>query len=92
MKTKKEKKKNLNRSNLFGLVINPKYNQVIDWKSMSVLEMDNKLKELKFLNRFVITDILNKIRLQNVNKNYTDIADFVGQLKIGEELRYRIIN
>ena len=78
-------KKNMNRSNLFGVVINPKFDQVIDWKSMSVLEMDNKLNELKFPDRFVITDILNKIRLQNVNKNYTDIVDFLGQLEIGTE-------
>ena len=83
MKTKKEKKKNMNRSKLFGLVINPKYDQVIDWKSMSILEIDNKLKELKFPDRFVITDILNKIHLQNVNKNYTDIVNFLGQLETG---------
>ena len=53
--------------------------------SMSVLGIDNKLKELKFPDRFVITEILNKIRLQNVNKNYTDIVDFLGQLEIGTE-------
>lgn len=81
----KEKKKNMNRSNLFGVVINLKFDQVINWKSMSVLEMNNKLKELKFPDRFVITEILNKIRLQNVNKNYTDIVDFYGQLEIGTE-------
>jgi len=32
-----------------------------------------------------MTDILNKICLQNVNTNYTDIVDFVNQLKIGTE-------
>ena len=32
-----------------------------------------------------MNDILNKIRLQNVNKNYTDIVDFVGQLETGTE-------
>ena len=85
MKISKEKKKNLNRSKLFGIVINPKLDQSINWKDMSVLEIDNKLKELNFLDRFLMTDILNKIRLQNVNKNYTDIADFVGQLEIGGE-------
>ena len=36
-----KKKKNMNRSNLFGVVINPKFDRVIDWKSMSSLEMNN---------------------------------------------------
>jgi hypothetical protein len=31
---------------------------------MSNLEMENKLKELKFPNLFVMTDILNQIYLQ----------------------------
>ena len=42
--------------------------------------MENKLKELKFPDRFVMTNISNRIRLQNVNKNYTDIEDLMGQL------------
>ena len=58
---------------------------MIDWKSMSSLKMENKLKELKFLDRFVMLDILNKIRVQNVNKNYTYIEDFMGQLETGTE-------
>ena len=85
MKVTKEKKKNVSRSKLFGIVINPKVDKMIDWKSMSSLEMENKLKELKFPDRFVMTDILNQIRLQNVNKNYTDIEDFMGQLETGTE-------
>ena len=85
MKVTKEKKKNVSRSKLFGVVINPKFNEMIDWKSMSNLEMENKLKELKFPGRFVMTDILNKIQLQNVNKNYTGIEDFMGQLETGTE-------
>lgn len=85
MKVTKEKKKNVSRSKLFGIVINPKVDDMIDWKSMSSLEMENKLKELKFPDRFVMTDILNQIRLQNVNKNYTDIEDFMGQLETGTE-------
>ena len=47
--------------------------------------MDNKLNELRFPDRFVMRDILNQIRLQNVNKNYTDIEDFMGQLETGTE-------
>ena len=85
MKVTKEKKKNVSRSKLFGIVINPKVDEVVDWKSMSSLEIGNKLKELKFPNRFIMTDILNQIRLQNVNKNYSDIEDFMGQLETGTE-------
>ena len=48
MKVTKEKKKNVSRSKLFGIVINPKVDKMIDQKSMSSLEMENKLKELKF--------------------------------------------
>ena len=85
MKVTKEKKKNVSRSKLFGIVINPKVDEVVDWKSMSSLEIDNKLNELRFPDRFVMTDILNQVRLQNVNKNYTDIEDFMGQLETGTE-------
>ena len=85
MKVTKEKKKNVSRSKLFGIVINPKVDNMIDWKSMTSLEIKNKLKELKFPDRFVMMDILNQIRLENVNKNYTNIEDFRGQLEIGTE-------
>ena len=34
MKVVKEKKKNMNRSKLFGVVINPKFDGIVDWKSM----------------------------------------------------------
>ena len=85
MKVTKEKKKNVSRSKLFGIVVNPKVDEMVDWKSMSSLEMENKLKELRFPDRFLMTDILNQIRLQNVNKNYTDLEDFMGQLETGTE-------
>jgi len=85
MKITKEKKKNVSRSKLFGIVVNPKVDEMVDWKSMSSLEMENKLKELRFPDRFTMTDILNQIRLQNVNKNYTDLEDFMGQLETGTE-------
>lgn len=81
MKVTKEKKKNVNRSKLFGMMINSKTKYRINWKSMSSLEIDNKLKELQFPDPFVIT--VNQIRLQNVSKNYTDIEDFMGQLETG---------
>ena len=46
MKVTKENKKNVSRSKLFGIVINPKTEDIIDWKSMSSLGMENKLKKL----------------------------------------------
>ena len=85
MKVAKQKSKNVSRSKLFGIVVTPKVDKTVDWKSMSNLEMENKLKELRFPDRFVMTDILNQIRLQNVNKNYTNIEDFMGQLETGTE-------
>lgn len=91
MKVTREKKKNVSRSKLFGIVINPKIDEVVDWKSMSGLEIDNKLNELRFPDRFVMTNILNQIRLQNVNKNYTDIEDFMGQLETGVFPNFPII-
>ena len=63
MKVTKVKKKNVNRSKLFGVVINPKFYEMIDWKSMSSLEMKNKLKELKFQDRFCMIKILNQIQI-----------------------------
>ena len=40
----KTKKVNKNRSKLFGIVINPKLYEQMDWKSLSSLEMGEKLK------------------------------------------------
>ena len=33
MKVTKEKKKNVSRSKLFGIVVNPKVDEMVDWKS-----------------------------------------------------------
>ena len=64
-------------------MINSKVDEIIDWKLMSGLEMEKKL--IKFLDRFVMTDILNQIRIQNINKNCADIEDFMGRLGTGTE-------
>ena len=79
---KKEKHKHIK---LFSVVINPKFDEVIDWKLMSYSEMENKLKQLKFPDRFLMTNILTEVRVQNVNKNYTEIENFIGQLETGTE-------
>ena len=83
----KSKKVNKNpaRGKLFGVVINPKLNESIEWKEMSTFEIESSLKKLKFPNRFILTDILNELEIENVHKNKTVTDDFVGQLEIGTE-------
>ena len=78
-------KKNPARAKLFGIVINPKLDEPIEWKEMSSVEIESSLKKLKFPNRFVMTEILNELEVQNVHKNKTSVDDFVGQLEIGTE-------
>ena len=75
--------KNTARGKLFGIVINPIVDKSIEWKGMSNGVIVSNLKELKFPNKFVITDILNELHIQNVHKNKTSVNDFVGQLEIG---------
>ena len=78
-------RKNPARGKLFGVVINPKLNEAIEWKKMSEVEIESNLKKFKFPNRFVLTDILNELEIENVHKNKTVTDDFVGQLEIGTE-------
>ena len=54
---------------------------------MSDVKIRNKLKELKFPNRFCIAEILNEVEFENVNKNNTDAQDFESQLEISMEVR-----
>ncbi len=65
----KKFKKNMNRSKLFGVIVNPKVEEAVEWKSMSNVEIVDKLKELKYTNRYVMTENLNRFQLVNVNKN-----------------------
>ena len=81
----KKVNKNPARGKLFGVVINPKLNEPIKWKGMSRVEIESSLKKFKFPNRFVLTDILNELEIENVHKNKTVTDDFVGQLEIGTE-------
>lgn len=57
----------------------------IDWKSLSSVEVGEKLKELKFVNKFLVTEYLNNLEVENVSKNQTVIKDFTGQLELGTE-------
>lgn len=78
-------KKNLARAKLFSMVTTPKLDEPIEWKKMSSVEIESSLKKLKFPNRFVMTEILNELEVQNIHKNKTSVDDFVGQLEIGTE-------
>ena len=69
----KTKKVNKNRSKLFGIVINPKLDKRMTWESLSSVEVGEKLKELKFLNKFLLTEYLNNLKVENVSKNLTGI-------------------
>ena len=81
----KAKNVNKNRSRLFGIVINPKLSEKINWKDLSISEINLKLKEVKFLNKFILIDYLNNLEVENVSKNITYIKDFTGQLELGEK-------
>ena len=81
----KTKKVNKNRSKLFGIVINPKLDERITWESLSSLEVGEKLKELKFVNKFLVTEYLNNLEVENVSNNLTGVKDFSGQLELGTE-------
>ena len=76
----KTKKVNKNQSKLFGIVINPKLD-----KRISILEVGEKLKEVKFLNKFLLTEYLNNLEVENLSNNLTIIEDFRGQLELGTE-------
>ena len=85
LKTRKINK-NKNRSKLFGIVINPKLDKTINWKSLSIEELKNKLKEIKFLDKFLLRKYLNDLKIENVSKNLTNINNFVGQLELGKNI------
>lgn len=79
-------KMNKARSKTFGIVINPKIeNQDIDWKSLTVDQISEKLKELDFLNKNDLTAILNTLEFNNVHENPTTVEDFEGQFELGDE-------
>lgn len=67
----KAKNVNKNRSKLFGIIINPKLSEKTNWKDLSISEINLKLKEIKFLNKFMLIDYLNNLEVENVSKNIT---------------------
>lgn len=57
----------------------------MNWESLSSLEVGEKLKEMKFLNKFLLTEYLNNLEVENVSNNLIGIQDFSGQLELGTE-------
>ena len=49
--------------------MNPKLDEEINWKDLSI-------SEIKFINKFLLTDYLNNLEVENVSKNLTSIKDF----------------
>ena len=81
------KKVNKNRSKLFGVVINPKLNEKINWENFSISDINLKLKEIKFINKFLLINYLKELEVENVSKNVTYVKDFTGQLELGTKSR-----
>ena len=52
---------------------------------MSNVDIELNLKKLKFPNRLVLIDILNKSEIDNIHKNKTFVDDFVGQLELSTD-------
>lgn len=83
---KENKSVNSQRSNTFGIVINPLLkDQIIDWKSLGEKEKKLKLDELAFPSYHDMSETLNILEFQNVNGNLTGIEDFEGQFELGTE-------
>lgn len=75
-------KKNLSSRKLFDVMINPKFDESFQWKEILNVKIESNLKKLNFPSRFIVTGILNELKIQNVHKNKTEISDFVDQLEI----------
>ena len=66
---KNSKVVNRNHSKLVGIVMNPKLSEIVDWKNMSISEIGEKLKQLKFLDKYLLTEYLNNLEVINVSNN-----------------------
>lgn len=71
-----KKQKKLYRSKEFEIIINSKFDELIDWNSMSNVEI---------LDKFVMTQTLNELVLENSNSNLSKIEEFEGQLELGNK-------
>jgi len=52
---------------------------------MTISEVGKKLKQLRVLDKYLLTEYLNGLEVINVSNNKTSINDFVGQLGLGTE-------
>lgn len=83
MNKHKTKVKNDYRGKTFGVVINPKIEgESINWNNLTSLEVEEKLNELEFIEKSILTLILNKLEISNINKRSTILEDFEGQLEL----------
>lgn len=84
---KTQTKRNINyRGKTFGVVINPKVEgEKIDWKKLTLPEVEKKLNELEFIGKSYLTLALNKLKLSNINKHEAVLEDFEGQLELGSK-------
>ena len=74
-------KQNKYRSNIFGVILNPK--DTLDWSKLSLDEIDCKLKSLKFPTKIDLTEFLNGATFENVRGNLTGFENFDGQFELG---------
>jgi hypothetical protein len=79
-------KQNKYRSNIFGVVLNPK-TEKIDWSILSLDAIKCKLHELKFPTKIELTDFLNAVEFENIRGNVTVLEEFDGQLELGKETK-----
>ena len=72
------------RGKTFGVVINPLIGgEPINWNNLSSKEIEKKLNELNFIDKFKLTVALNSLSIENINKRLTEIEDFEGEFEFG---------
>ena len=74
------------RGKTFGVVINPLIDgEPINWNNLSSKEIEKKLNELSFIDKFKLTVALNSLSIENINKRLTEIEDFEGEFEFGTD-------
>lgn len=53
------------------VVINPKLDKTVNWENFSIEELGIKLREIKFLDRFLLSKYLNDLKIENVVSSAT---------------------
>lgn len=79
----KQRIKSNSRGIYFGIIINPKVDVKIDWKSLDKKSIIEKLTTLDFPSRNELTSKLNRLVAINLLGNEIGIEDFTGQFELG---------